>query len=324
MAIEINGTQIIDSNLEMTNVVSANIGSADIDSASITALTTVTGTITNHTTENLTINSSAILDSAATMTFRGTTDFSVATAISGLSGRYKGAQVITTLGESQYTPSANVGYAIIELQAPGAGGGNANASGTNDVGGATGGGAGGYYSAIVDTTTFNWATLTLGSPGAGASVAGGDGSGGGNLVWEDSSGTEITVYGGNGGKGQDAISQDGVGATAGALRTQAATIVSGSSLVQTLANAGGEGTLCSTSLSLSTGGKFATSTNGGNSKFGAGGIGAVRTSNGQNTGDDGDGYGSGGSGGVAMGTVSGGSDGGDGAPPIAIIHEFSV
>src|SRR6185295_9114508 len=115
------------------------------------------------------------------------------------SGSASGTQVaknilIFTAASTSYTPSANVGSALVELWGAGGGGGAAN-GGTNSGGS---GGGGGYSARLYNVSTFSTAvTITLGAAGTGGSVSASSGGSGGNSAF--SAGTALAANGGVGG-----------------------------------------------------------------------------------------------------------------------------
>lgn len=218
----------------------------------------------------------------------------------GGGGGFSSVVIQTFTSSGTYTPTSGMDYCIIEAQAPGGGGGSADAGSSTYVG-ASGGEAGEYRRAVFDAATIGASqSITIGSVGAGGSGNGGNGGNAGDV----SVGALMTANGGNGGPGT------GSGASQGVLApgTGGGT---GSGGISVPGGAGQRGFSNSAAL-LGIGGF------GGDSVLGKGGAGGDAQNS--RTGIAGRGYGGGG-GGAANNTTTA-QNGGAGAPGIVIITEF--
>ncbi|MEK8952658.1 carbohydrate kinase [Escherichia coli] len=215
------------------------------------------------------------------------------------SGRLLNVQVFTSSG--LYTPTPGTKKAIVEVQ--GAGGAGAGTNSPATMCAASGSGTSGAYAkAIIDNPTPQQVTVGSGGKG-GVNNPAGNGNAGG----QSSFGSLVTAIGGLGGEAMTA----GTGVWS--------TFFSGTmpAVQFTGANIFGRGCGMPT-ISLRLGGVFSYSGNGGDSIFGAGGIG----SRGQSRGGDGVGYGAGGAGANVNGGIAGSFTGGDGADGVVIVWEY--
>lgn len=215
------------------------------------------------------------------------------------SGRLLNVQVFTSSG--LYTPTPGTKKAIVEVQ--GAGGAGAGTNSPATMCAASGSGTSGAYAkAIIDNPTPQQVTVGSGGKGGVDNPAGNGNAGG-----QSSFGSLVTAIGGLGGEAMTA----GTGVWS--------VFFSGTmpAVQFTGANIFGRGCGMPT-ISLRLGGVFSYSGNGGDSIFGAGGIG----SRGQSRGGDGVGYGAGGAGANVNGGIAGSFTGGDGVDGVVIVWEY--
>lgn len=232
-------------------------------------------------------------------------DGTVKTALENLglgdvnSGRLLNVQVFTSSG--LYTPTPGTKKAIVEVQ--GAGGAGAGTNSPATMCAASGSGTSGAYAkAIIDNPTPQQVTVGSGGKGGVDNPAGNGNAGG-----QSSFGSLVTAIGGLGGEAMTA----GTGVWSAFFSgTMPAVQFTG-------ANIFGRGCGMPT-ISLRLGGVFSYSGNGGDSIFGAGGIG----SRGQSRGGDGVGYGAGGAGANVNGGIAGSFTGGDGVDGVVIVWEY--
>ncbi|EMW8834890.1 phage tail protein [Escherichia coli] len=215
------------------------------------------------------------------------------------SGRLLNVQVFTSSG--LYTPTPGTKKAIVEVQ--GAGGAGAGTNSPATMCAASGSGTSGAYAkAIIDNPTPQQVTVGSGGKGGVDNPAGNGNAGG-----QSSFGSLVTAIGGLGGEAMTA----GTGVWSAFFSgTMPAVQFTG-------ANIFGRGCGMPT-ISLRLGGVFSYSGNGGDSIFGAGGIG----SRGQSRGGDGVGYGAGGAGANVNGGIAGSFTGGDGVDGVVIVWEY--
>ncbi|WP_167348850.1 carbohydrate kinase, partial [Kluyvera cryocrescens] len=215
------------------------------------------------------------------------------------SGRLLNVQVFTS--SALYTPTPGTKKAIVEVQ--GAGGAGAGTNSPATMCAASGSGTSGAYAkAIIDNPTPQ--QITVGSGGKGGVN---NPAGNGNAGGQSSFGSLVTAIGGLGGEAMTA----GTGVWSAFFSgTMPAIQFTGASI-------SGRGCGMPT-ISLRLGGVFSYSGNGGDSIFGAGGIG----SRGQSRGGDGVGYGAGGAGANVNGGIAGSFTGGDGADGVVIVWEY--
>ncbi|MBW7431601.1 hypothetical protein J9A09_00940 [Escherichia coli] len=215
------------------------------------------------------------------------------------SGRLLNVQVFTSSG--LYTPTPGTKKAIVEVQ--GAGGAGAGTNSPATMCAASGSGTSGAYAkAIIDNPTPQQVTVGSGGKGGVDNPAGNGNAGG-----QSSFGSLVTAIGGLGGEAMTA----GTGVWSAFFSgTMPAVQFTGANIV-------GRGCGMPT-ISLRLGGVFSYSGNGGDSIFGAGGIG----SRGQSRGGDGVGYGAGGAGANVNGGFAGSFTGGDGTDGVVIVWEY--
>jgi len=202
-------------------------------------------------------------------------------------------QVITST--NTYTPTANMKYCIVELQAAGGGGGGCAAT-TFAAGG--GGGSGDYARSTFSAATIGASqTVTLGAAGTGGASGNNDG---GNAS-ASTFGALMSCTGGNGGTGA-ANGTWSDGGTGGGSATGTLTV---------LGSRGNSGIATAS---------FAASGTGAASMFGSSQNSVYNTPAQSNNGSAGDGYGTGGRGGGSCTNAN--ASGGAGAGAICVITEY--
>lgn len=221
--------------------------------------------------------------------------------LSAAPGRLINVQIFTSSGF--YTPTPGTKRFISEVQGAGAGGGGAGSTSSTTYSAGGGGTAGGYAISLLDVVAekISSVPVTIGRGGAGGNGAPTGGSVGG----ESKFGAFITASGGNGSISQ--IQRSGAFTITGTYGGNA----SGGNII----NKRGEGSgsaICTDGLIIVGAG--------GNTKFGAGGVGFASWND---NGMDADGYGSGGSGASSNNSPNVNYNGGRGADGIVIVWEFS-
>lgn len=105
------------------------------------------------------------------------------------------AKIQTFTASGTYTPSGGMLFAVVEAQAPGGSGAGCGAPSNTQVGGAPGGGAGGYAKKTLLAAAVGASkTVTIGLPGAAPSAGGNNGNAGGNVSF----GAILSATGGSG------------------------------------------------------------------------------------------------------------------------------
>ena len=208
----------------------------------------------------------------------------------------------TDVGANTYKKPQNLRYLIVECQGGGGGGGGVVATGASQFAYGTGATGGVYSKSKVQASALGSSeVVTVGSAGLG--VSGADGTSGGS----SSFGSHCVATGGARGTEGGPYTN-----TAGRFAGPANSPITGTG---DLIVPGGLGTHC---VGDPTGNSnVAIGGNGGPSKFGASGEGAVANSNGGAA----QGYGSGG-GGAAVSSNQSARPGGNGAQGIVIVHEY--
>src|SRR5579859_6997376 len=225
-------------------------------------------------------------------------------AISGGAFDQITVQVFTSTGT--YTPTSGMKYCTIEVQAGGGGGGGAAISGaaTGAIGGA--GGGGGYSRKTVTAATIGASQAVTVGATANGGTAGNNAGTAGNT---SSVGAIVSATGGGAGSGSAASQFANTNGAAGGVGS------SGDFNIHGGAGNPSFQSFLPTIVQLVCGG------NGGNSIFGAGGIGQTVTGGQSFTGNAGTTYGGGGAGGISTGNTAAAA-GGNGAAGIVIITEY--
>lgn len=206
-----------------------------------------------------------------------------------------------------YTPSASLSFAMVECVGGGGAGGGAIPAGTSGAAVGGGGGAGGYGKQIIPATSLTSPQAVV--IGTGATGSTGTGANGGTTSF----GTFINANGGLGG----ATDVDLNVAAAGGLGGSATT---GDNHFITPGQPGQPG---SSALITSPANSFQIGGSGGNSLYGAGGLGVVsNTTTGVVSGNNGVRYGAGGSGACAGYQATSNGIGGNGTAGYCVITEY--
>lgn len=214
----------------------------------------------------------------------------------------KSVNVQTFSSSGTYTPTSGMLFSIAEVL--GAGGGSGGMAGTSNTGGAGGGGAGGWASALYTASQIGASqAVTIGAAGGAASSGANNGGSGGTT----SLGSLLSATGGAGGTGGTTSATSGNTVSGGAGGT--GTVSSGIT-IGTQAGQPGSPSVSFGATAAGWGG------NGGSSRYGGGGLGAMNSSA---VGAAGSGHGAGGGGSFDSGAAQAGAAGSGG---YIVIHEF--